>query len=205
MRTLQICVIDYGVGNVGSIANFVKSLGHIPLVSSSGSDMDNSDVIVLPGVGSAVKVAPQLQDGTLRDSIIRQHELNKPLIGLCLGAQLLFNFLAESNSSGLKIIEGDVTPIDTLGTVNTGWRKLNWQQLKGLGIATALKEKDTYFFNHEFEMVPRDSSIAVCLSTGPEVTAIVNRGKTWAIQFHPEKSQLPGKILMRNVLNHAGC
>ena len=204
MSTLQICVVDYGVGNVGSIANFIKSLGHVPLVSSSGSIMDNSDAIVLPGVGSAVKVAPHLQDVTLRNSINRQHQLNKPLIGFCLGAQLLFNFLAESNSSGLKIIEGDVAPIDTLGTVNTGWRKLNWQQLKGLGIATALKEKDTYFFNHEFQMVPANSSLAVCLSTGPDVTAIVNHGNTWAIQFHPEKSQEPGKILMRNVLNHVG-
>ena len=204
MSTLQICVVDYGVGNVGSIANFIKSLGHVPLVSSSGSIMDNSDAIVLPGVGSAVKVAPHLQDVTLRNSIHRQHQLNKPLIGFCLGAQLLFNFLAESNSSGLKIIEGDVVPIDSLGTVNTGWRKLNWLQLKGLGIATALKEKDTYFFNHEFQMVPANSSLAVCLSTGPDVTAIVNHGNTWAIQFHPEKSQEPGKILMRNVLNHVG-
>jgi glutamine amidotransferase len=167
--------------------------------------LENSDVIVLPGVGSAVKVAPQLHDVSLRNSINRHHELNKPLIGLCLGAQILFNFLAESNSSGLRIIDGDVAPINPSGTVNTGWRKLNWAQLKGLGIATALREKDTYFFNHEFQMVPGESSLAVCLSTGPDVTAIVNHGKTWAIQFHPEKSQLPGKILMRNVLNHVGC
>jgi glutamine amidotransferase len=203
MSPLRICVVDYGVGNIGSVSNFIKSLGHISVISSLRTEIKQADVLVLPGVGSAINATKGLEIQSLEESI-REHVLEeKPLIGLCLGGQLMFNHLAESNSSGLRLINGSVESIDAIGTVNTGWRKLNWGQLVDLGIATALRNSDSFFFNHEFKMIPDDNGVNICSTLGSDISAIVKQGRNWAIQFHPEKSQEPGRILLRNILNYA--
>ena len=203
MAPSRICVVDYGVGNIGSVSNFIKTLGHMSIISSLRSEIKQADVLVLPGVGSAINATKGLKLHSLEESL-REHVLeDKPIIGLCLGGQLMFNYLAESNSSGLQLINGSVESIDGIGTVNTGWRKLNWGQLVDLGIATALRKNDSFFFNHEFKMIPNDNGANICSTLDSDISAIIKHGRNWAIQFHPEKIQEPGRILMRNILNYA--
>jgi glutamine amidotransferase len=202
MSNLFVGIADYGVGNVGSVSNLIKSLGHSVVHLSSIKDIRDIDVLVLPGVGSAKVVSTRFSEDLLRPEILGHIESGKKTVGLCLGAQLLFDYLKESETKGLEVLRGEVLPIDSSGWVNTGWRVLNWEELRDLNIGRGIRPTDTFFFNHEFAIVPSDETIQICHAIEPRVAAIVKRDNIWAIQFHPEKSQKAGRLLMRNVLRH---
>lgn len=196
----NIAIFDYGVGNIGSIQKLFIRLGHKTVVTSNIEVLMQSEMVILPGVGSAKHAINSLSqiDGI---STIRKIAFSgKPIIGICLGAQLLFEYLCESESRAISLMRGSVIPLEPHGRVNTGWRELNHTDLKRLGISTGLKQYDSYFFNHEYFIQSPLESNCQLIATNDGVPAILNERNVWAIQFHPEKSQKQGEIILRNII-----
>lgn len=201
-RNLMISIVDYGVGNIGSVVGLVRELNLRYRVSKDPTLLASGDVILLPGVGSARTALRNLKDSPLLDFLSSEEATQKPFVGICLGGQLLFHLLEEADGQGLGLLEGSVKVLK-YSQVNTGWLGLDMDELSAMGLSRGLKRSDTYFFNHGFEMKTESSKAAVCHSSGYVVEAIVNSQSCWAIQLHPEKSQRAGVLLMRNVINAA--
>lgn len=201
---MNVVVTDYGVGNVHSVVAVFRQLGHRVETRGDVSDIAACDLAVLPGVGSAKEALPKVRHSGIAEAIKARTDAGRPTIGICLGAQLLFGSNEEADgASGLAVFEGSVRRIQGKGT-NTGWRQLDFDQLRGLGLARGLRSSSTYFFNHEFGMAVDGSNFICVHAVEPRLPALVARGPTVAIQFHPEKSQASGVRLMRNVVDYVG-
>jgi glutamine amidotransferase len=161
-----------------------------------------STLVILPGVGSAVSAVKFIQESWLDEALRRRHAEGRPIIGICLGAQLMYEYLEESRSAGLSWLSGSVHRLPH-GQRNTGWSALDHQALRDAGLAKGLRAADTVYFNHRFEL-PRSQTRNEVLATGlSEVVAIANQNNLYAIQFHPEKSQSAGVQILKNVLGAA--
>lgn len=201
---ISVVVIDYGVGNVHSVAAVFRQLGHRVEITEDLSDMAACDLAVLPGVGSAKEALPKVRQSGAAEAIKARTDAGRPIIGICLGAQLLFGSNEEADGApGLAVFEGSVRRIQGKGT-NTGWRRLDFDELRDLGLARGLRSSSTYFFNHEFGMAIDGSNFTCVHAVEPRLPALVARESTVAIQFHPEKSQASGIRLMRNVIDYVG-
>jgi glutamine amidotransferase len=201
MKRNSVVIADYGIGNIGSIQKVLHLLEKRTVVSSDPEVLAGAHTVLLPGVGSAVGTIESVLFKRIKDSLRLRALAERPLVGLCLGAQLMFSYLHESHSVGLEIFRGTVRPIEQRVS-NTGWRKIDFDALNSMGVASGLREYDHYFFNHGYEMEPSDVDIQICKTTDTLTPAIIRRASTWAIQFHPEKSQVAGVRLLRNVLNN---
>ncbi len=198
---MQHChILDYGVGNIGSLSALFDSLGVAASLSARAADILASPLLVLPGVGSAQTAMRRLQVDGLLEPLRERHAAGKPILGICLGAQLLFEKLEESQSRGIGFIAGTVARIAGAARSHTGWSRLHWPEFRALGLACALKPADAFFFNHQYAF-PRES-LAQCVTSEGDVRvpAIYVREHLCGIQFHPEKSQAQGRLLMRNLL-----
>lgn len=201
---MNVVVIDYGVGNVHSVVAVFRQLGHRVETTGDLSDIAACDLAVLPGVGSAKEALPKVRYSGAAEAIKARTDAGRPTIGICLGAQLLFGSNEEADGApGLEVFEGSVRRIEDKGT-NTGWRQLDFDELRDIGLARGLRSSSTYFFNHEFGMAIDGSNFSCVHAVEPRLPALVARGSTVAVQFHPEKSQASGVRLMRNVIDYVG-
>jgi len=201
-RRLTVVIVDYGVGNVHSVASFFATLGHRVEVSDASDKIKTAEIVVLPGVGSARTALGELKKRSLDDAIRARYGDELPIVGICLGAQVLLGPNEEAGGeSGTSVIPGSVRRLDSGGT-NTGWRALDFEQLREAGLNRGLRATSTFFFNHEFRMHFDRPDVKVVKSTGPSLPAVVLSGRTIGVQFHPEKSQASGRRFMQNVLDY---
>ena len=200
----MIVVIDYGVGNVKSVTNAVRHIGCDVEVSCKRRDIENADGIILPGVGSAGYAMEVL--GPLADVIRDVAGGGKPLLGICLGFQLLFD---ESHEHGvhecLRLIRGKVIRIP--GGVDEDGRKLTiphtgWNLVKlpeGMKLFAGLgSEKYFPFANSYYADVTDEEAIVAYTRYGIDIAAAVQKGNIFGCQFHPEKSAAVGLDILRN-------
>lgn len=200
MKTVHI--LDYGTGNFGSLASLLHALGFIAERTVDPAVVARSPLVLLPGVGSAETAMRQLHERRLIDALVARHQAKRPILGICLGAQLVFSHLAEGDRPGLGFLPGTVARLPERIRFNTGWRRLDWGNSPTNGFHVGLRSSDTFFFNHQYAF-PAES-ISGCVTTAGEaaVPAIFFGEHLCGIQFHPEKSQQPGRLLVRNVLRH---
>jgi len=199
-----IHIIDYGTGNIGSLISLVESLGFFALVTESPSELIDADIVILPGVGSAGVALSNLRLRGAYDALCLRYEKMRPIVGICLGAQLFGGFLHESGDHGFGWLKGDVMPLSHYPFYNNGWCRLDYDALQYVGLARALKPSSTFFFNHKYVM-GLDIRQKVSVAQRPDIPAIYLDKALCAIQFHPEKSQQNGRLLLRNVLeDHYG-
>lgn len=198
MKTVH--VIDYGVGNIGSLSAMLESLGFISVVTSDAATVRSSPLVILPGVGSAATAIRELAQRGIATPLAERHAAKQAIVGICLGAQLLFDFLEEGPGPGLGFLGGTVSPLRGPVRFNTGWCRLEWAGFRGTGLATGLNAHDSFFFNHQY-VVPRSGTAGtVTVDDRPDIPALYTADHLCGIQFHPEKSQGPGRRLMQNVL-----
>ncbi|MGZ9586951.1 imidazole glycerol phosphate synthase subunit HisH [Paenibacillus marinisediminis] len=207
----MIAIVDYGMGNLHSVSKAVERLGVQTMVTSDPQDLAAASAIILPGVGAFGDAMQALHATGLADVLKKLAHSGKPLIGICLGMQLLFETSEEhGDHEGLGLLRGRVVrfkPGD-YKVPHMGWNELKWKQ-PGHKLVKGLDEGHVYFV-HSYHVLADDSSdvLAVCEYAGREVTAIVARNNVYGMQFHPEKSGQLGMKLLQQFLhmiavNHA--
>jgi glutamine amidotransferase len=197
MNKRKVVVIDYDVGNIGSIRGIIRSHGYPCSVSSSPQQIADSDVIVLPGVGAFPKAMAKLEQLYLVDLIREMAEKGKIIIGVCLGMQLLFDKSEEiCETKGLGVIPGEVKKLGK-PLWHIGWNSVH--RISEFGVGQYFHGQQ-FYFNHSFS-VRCDPEFRKAVATlENDVVAVVQKGNTVGLQFHPEKSQQSGYDLIGKML-----
>jgi len=196
----MISIIDYGMGNLKSVAKAFRKLGIKASITSSPADIENAAGIVLPGVGAFRDCMANLDSNGLAEPIIRSVEKGKPYLGICLGLQVLFTESEEFGASrGLGILRGRVVRFrtDGLKIPHMGWNTVMLKRRPP--IFNGIGDNSYFYFVHSYYVVPEEGSIvAGTTHYGTEFTSMVWKDNIMATQFHPEKSQQLGlRILER--------
>jgi glutamine amidotransferase len=198
----MIAIIDYGMGNLHSVSKAVERLGYEAIVTSDPVQILAADGAILPGVGAFGDAMEQLKESNLRDVVIRYAGTGKPLLGICLGMQLLFTQSEEHGShEGLNLLPGDVVRFRGAYKVpHMGWNKLAFIQ-SASPLFEGLEEGHVYFVHSYHVKLERESDLLAATDYYQPVTAIVGKDNVYGMQFHPEKSGEIGMQLLSNFLN----
>ena len=198
----MIAIVDYGVGNLFSLSSSFRAIGFEAVISSDPAVISAADKIILPGVGAFEDAAKKLFDSGLFDLVIREAEKGKPILGICLGMQLLFERSFEyGEHKGLGLIKGDIRPIadvipKDLKIPHIGWNALHFTEPRS-EIFKYLKEGDHVYFVHSFYGANCEDSVIATTEYGAPLTAAVAKGNVYGCQFHPEKSGEVGLSILR--------
>ncbi len=188
----MIAIIDYGVGNLFSIKSSFEAVGAYTVVTSDPETIRKADKIMLPGVGAFEDAARKLKESGLGEIVKEEAAKGKPLLGVCLGMQLLFERSHEYGlHEGLGILKGDVVPMkgyidEKLKVPQIGWNALKFT--KDSPLFKYIKEGDFVYFVHSYFASGCDDSVAAVTEYDKELTAAVSKGNVYGCQFHPEKS-----------------
>ena len=188
----MIAIIDYGVGNLFSLTSSFKYVGADVCVTSDPEKIKKADKIILPGVGAFGDAIKKLKDTGLDKIVIEEANNGKPLMGICLGLQLLFEKSYEDGEhNGLGLLEGSVVPMEnyidkSLKIPHIGWNALSIK--KESPLFKYLKNGDHVYFVHSYFAKDCDESLLATTEYGKELTAAVAYKNVYGCQFHPEKS-----------------
>ena len=198
----MIAITDYGVGNLFSIKSSLDIIGVESVVTSDENVLRSADKIILPGVGAFKDAAKNLRESGLDKVVIEAAKSGKPLMGICLGMQLLFEKSYEyGECEGLGLIKGSIVPLEgkippSYKIPHIGWNALSFKGEKS-PIFKYLNENDCVYFVHSYYGVDcAESTIATC-EYAIEVTAAVQKGNVFGCQFHPEKSGKVGLSILK--------
>ncbi len=194
----MIAVLDYGAGNLFSLKSSLNSLGLDCAISADKNFISSCDRVILPGVGAFGDAAKKLKDSGLFDFIKEVAAQGTPLLGICLGMQLLFEKSYEYGEHvGLGLLSGEVCPLSAdvgLKVPHMGWNSLHF--VKSNLLFKYVNEGDYVYFVHSYHVKNCEESLIATTEYGVDVTAAVGKGKVFGTQFHPEKSGRVGlKIL----------
>ena len=195
----MIGIIDYGVGNLFSLCSSCKAIGEEAFVSGDASQLAKADRLILPGVGAFEDAARKLNDSGMAEFVRQQAASGKPLLGICLGMQLLFEKSYEYGChQGLGLLKGQVVPMEgklpaNLKIPHMGWNALDVRRgtlLEGLS-------GQYVYFVHSFFAENCEDSLSAVTEYGIPITAAVEKGNIYGCQFHPEKSGNVGLSILR--------
>ena len=199
----RIAVVDYGAGNLKSVAKALARSGLEPCVTSEAATVRDADGVVLPGVGAFADAAKSLRERGLDDAVREALLAGRPYLGLCLGLQVLFDESDEHGvTAGLGVIHGRVERFPDRDEAGAQLRvpHIGWNTVRYDGshpILERLPKEDCYYFVHSYRVLPADPGVAVgTVDYGGEFAAAVARDGIFAVQFHPEKSQSAGKRVL---------
>ena len=197
----MIAIVDYGVGNLFSLKSSFAAIGAEVVVTADEQVLKNADKIILPGVGAFEDAANKLRQTGLDRVLIELAAKEKPLMGICLGMQLLFEKSYEfGEHAGLGLIPGAVRPIRDVIPADykiphIGWNALHLQ--KESLLFSGIAEGDCVYFVHSFYAADCDDYVIATSEYGAELTAAVQKGNVFGCQFHPEKSGKTGLAILR--------
>ncbi len=197
----MVAIIDYGVGNLFSLRSSLREIGAEALVSSDEAEIAAADRIILPGVGAFEDAARKLRESGMEALVKREAAAGKPLLGICLGMQLMFDRSYEyGEHEGLGLIHGSVRPIaDVIPTgykiPHIGWNSLRF--VKESPLFKYSKENDYVYFVHSYYAAECDESTLAVTEYGADLTASAANGNVYGCQFHPEKSGNTGLNILR--------
>lgn len=197
----MISIVDYGMGNLRSVEKAFAHVGADAKLISSAEEVAAADKLVLPGVGAFGDAMKSLLAGHVADALKEYAKAGRPLLGICLGAQLLFDSSEENPEvPGLGILRGSVKRFpDTSGlkVPHMGWNTL--QVRPDSKVLSGLGADPHVYFVHSFYMAPADNEVAAAMAQyGFPFAAAIERGNVAGVQFHPEKSQDVGLQILRN-------
>ena len=202
----MITIIDYGSGNLRSIANGFSKINQKSEITKDPEKIANSEYLVLPGVGAFGQAMENIQP--YKKLIIEHINEGKPFLGVCLGLQLLLTSSQESpNIKGLDIFKGEVKKLPNeinLKIPHMGWNRLDKTQYEKNRKESILEgiKKNYFYFVHSYYASPEEESvIAGTTEYGFDVTAVLHENNVFATQFHPEKSGSPGLRILKNFVN----
>ena len=197
----MVAIVDYGVGNLFSLESSFAAIGAEVIVTADADVLRSADQIILPGVGAFGDAAEKLRRTGL-DAVLKElAAAGKPLMGICLGMQLLFEKSYEyGEHHGLGLIPGKVIPIadvipKDLKIPHIGWNSLHFHRESP--IFASVNEGDCVYFVHSFYAADCDDSVVATAEYGAQLTAAVAKGNVYGCQFHPEKSGKVGLVILK--------
>ena len=197
----MIAIVDYGVGNLFSLKSSLEAIGAVVEVTGDTKMIENTDKIILPGVGAFEDAAKKLRNTGLDKAVIGEAKKGKPIMGICLGMQLLLEKSYEyGEHEGLGLIKGEIRPVSEvipkeLKIPHIGWNALHFKGEKS-EIFKYIAEGDFVYFVHSYYGANCEKSVIATAEYGVELTAAVADKNVYGCQFHPEKSGEVGlKIL----------
>ena len=202
---MKVALIDYGLGNLGSVRRAIGELGADPQLADTPAKLACADRIILPGVGAFADGMALLQKGGWVSAIREEAGKGKPLLGICLGMQLLATQgLEGGRTEGLGLIPGDVVPLAGLGCElripHVGWNSVALRD-PGASMMRGIPAGTDFYFVHSYAFQPSDErDVVATTSYGIPIPAAVARRSVMGTQFHPEKSSRAGFRLLRNFL-----
>jgi len=197
---MSIAMVDYGMGNRRSVLSAFRHIGSDLVATADHDELRAADGLVVPGVGAFPEAMRRLRSLGLDEVVRERAAAGVPVIGLCLGMQLLFDGSDEhEGSEGLGLLAGRIVPLDTRGlkSPHIGWNSVFWQRpsalVEGLGAPAA------FYHVHSFVAEPEDRSIVLGIGEyGTPFVSFVQQGAVFGAQCHPEKSSTEGLALLRN-------
>jgi imidazole glycerol-phosphate synthase subunit HisH len=197
VTNITVGIIDYGVGNHASVINSLRALGFRVKVSDNIEVLNNTDVLLLPGVGAFPSAMEELHKRNLVNYLQEQAQRQKPILGICLGMQLL-----ASTSNELKYTAGlDLIPGEIVALASPKWH-IGWNTLECSASDPLLQLNDgkAFYFNHSFGYLGPDE-YQVCSVRYPQpIACVIRRGSVLGVQFHPEKSQSAGREFLKDII-----
>lgn len=212
---MKVGIIDYGVGNLGSVLRALEELRVSPVLVTRATDMHATDCLILPGVGNFADCARLLNAGgwvfALRDEVLGYE---RPLLGVCVGMQLLADSSSEGavdgqSTPGLGFIPGQVRHLRSLGCTlrvpHVGWNSVTRTRADD-HLFDGIPDETDFYFVHSFAFAAQEATdVLATTDHGVPVTAAVRRGRVWGTQFHPEKSSRAGFRLLQNFIEGTEC
>lgn len=203
----MLTIIDYGMGNLGSIDNMIKRIGYNCNITSDINKIETAEKIILPGVGHFDKAMKNIVDLGLLDIIRKKALVDKtPILGICLGMQLMCKHSEEGNRTGLSLIDGVVKRFSFDEYTNLKIPHMGWNLVKvkkSSPILLNMFEDARFYFVHSYHVVcDRQNDILTTTSYGYDFTSSFLKDNIFGVQFHPEKSHKFGMLLLKNFIEN---
>lgn len=205
MNNRDITILDYGSGNIGSMVNMLKHIGARVQVASKAENIPENTALVLPGVGHFGHAAENLEKSGAKNAVLQHAQDGKPLLGICVGMQMLLEHSSEGDAPGLGLIKGTVRHFDRdrfhqrLPLPHVGWSNAEPTNTIGHQLLQNMPRRPRFYFVHSYYAQCADPGDAIMqASYGYKFTCAVARQNITGFQFHPEKSHAFGMTLLTN-------
>jgi glutamine amidotransferase len=197
--TARIAILDYGMGNLRSVEKALEHVGATAIVSADPAEVRAADGVILPGVGAFPRAMERIREGGLDELIAERRQAGVPILGICLGLQLLFDSSTElGGAEGLGLLEGDVAGIEAGGlkVPHIGWSPVRWERESRL--TAGIESESPFYFVHSFAPRPQAGELLGSAAYGERFACAAESGNVFGVQFHPEKSSAAGLRLLAN-------
>jgi glutamine amidotransferase len=195
----RIAILDYGMGNLRSVEKALEHVGASATVSADPATIRAADGLVLPGVGAFPRAMERVRERGLDELIAERRDAGVPILGICLGLQLLFDSSTElGGAAGLGLLEGEVDGLsaDGLKVPHIGWSPVRWERPSRL--ADGIASETPFYFVHSFAPRPAAGELLGSAAYGSRFACAAERDNVFGVQFHPEKSSAAGLRLLSN-------
>jgi glutamine amidotransferase len=195
----RIAVLDYGMGNLRSVEKALEHVGVTATISGDPDEVRAADGLILPGVGAFPRAMERVRALGLDELIAERREAEVPILGICLGLQLLFDSTTElGGASGLSLLEGTVAGLeaDGLKVPHIGWAPVRWERDSRL--TEGIPSETPFYFVHSFAPKPSAGELLGSAEYGSRFACAAELGSVFGVQFHPEKSSAAGLRLLSN-------
>jgi glutamine amidotransferase len=197
--TARICILDYGMGNLRSVEKALEHIGATATIANDPETIRAADGVVLPGVGAFPKAMARVRELSLDELIVERRDAGVPILGICLGLQLLFDSTTElGGAAGIGMLSGGVADLgaDGLKVPHIGWSPVRWE--KESRLTEGIESETPFYFVHSFAPDPDAGDRLGSAAYGTRFACAAERDNVFGVQFHPEKSSAAGLRLLAN-------
>jgi glutamine amidotransferase len=197
--TTRIAILDYGMGNLRSVEKALEHVGAVATITADPAEARAADGVILPGVGAFPRAMEEIRARGLDELIEERRAAGTPILGICLGLQLLFDSTTElGGAAGLGLLTGPVAELDADGlkVPHIGWSPVRWEQESRL--VEGIDTETPFYFVHSFIPAPAPSELLGSAAYGARFACAAQRDNIYGVQFHPEKSSAAGLRLLSN-------